>query len=295
MGETRSVPEVLGQAGNPGGQNGTKKVEPVTATCPSCGKSIPKKATGCPHCGARVDPRARVSLRKVHLSVLLLGIIGVGLVFYAYQEATRVTPINQVNAGLEGKTVLISGVVIDASYDARYEKTSFTVLDDTGNISFYGWSDFTSELQASGIYPSIGDRIQVEGTVDVYTSSVSGNTITSLEVTGTSAFKVVYVEAVERQIADILLNQLYEKVQIEGQVVAKKGSTNTMLTVQDGSGGQITVFVSEDLINLAGEDVFLPNVSQTVKVIGMVSEYNDQVEIVPSNATGSAIILTGGS
>ncbi len=268
--------------------------EKETPTCPSCGKPVPE-GESCPACGATLSTKDRISLRRVHLSFLLLGIIGVAMVTYAYFDATHITPINLITADMDGRTVLINGTVIDVAYDERYEKTTFTVNDTTGSIDVFGWSDFTSALRASPTQPSVGDQILVEGLVDVY------NDVASLEIKSLASYEVIYVTAQPKEIGTILVGDVGKKVVINGNVTEKfvsySGTTVNFisLTVKHLTNpNTIDVFVTGALLALAGFDAAsLPNATQTVEVVGMVWLYGGQVEILPSNATSAAIRITG--
>ncbi len=265
-----------------------------TPTCPSCGKPVPG-GESCPSCGAALSSKGRISLRRVHLSFALLGIIGVAMVAYAYYDANHIIPINTITPDMNGRTVLINGTVMDVAYDERYEKTTYTVNDSTGSIKVFGWSDFTSALRASPTQPSIGDQILVEGVVDVY------NEIVSLEVKSLASYHVVYVPAQAIEIGNILVGDVGKKIIINGNVTEKfvsySGTTVNFisLTVKHlTTASTIDVFVSGDLLALAGFNAaVLPNATQLVEVIGMVTLYGGQVEILPSNATSAAIRITG--
>ncbi len=268
--------------------------EKETPTCPSCGKIVPQGDT-CPSCGAVLGAKGRISLKRVHLAFLLLGIIGIAMVAYAYYDATHIIPINSITPDMNGRTVLISGVVIDAAYDERYEKTTYTVNDSTGSIAVFGWSDFTSALRLSPEQPSIGDRILVEGLVDVY------NNVASLEVKSLASYQVLYVSAEAKEIGTILVGDVGKKIIINGNVTEKfvsySGTTVNFisLTIKHlTTASTIDVLVSGDLLALAGLNAaVLPNATQLVEVVGMVTLYGGQVEILPSNATSAAIRITG--
>ncbi|MHA1822127.1 MAG: hypothetical protein ACTSVC_16755, partial [Promethearchaeota archaeon] len=254
---------------------------------------VPRRKT-CIKCGASLERKNRISITRIHLSALILGIIGLSLLTYGYIDANRIYPINTITPAMEGKNVIIAGTVVDMQYDDRYEKTSFTVNDSTGSISFYGWSDFTSALKERGVYPSIGDNITVEGVVDVYNSSYSG-LITSLEVPNANTFKVIYVKPQLMNISDILKNHIGKKVCVRGNItdkyISKSGlEVNFMTYDLTDNSGTIEIFIPGDLIAITGSDsTVYPNVTQSVEITGMVSIYKEQLEIIPSNATNSAI------
>jgi len=269
-------------------------------TCPSCGKSIPV-AKSCNKCGASLGPEGRISLKTAHKYILVLGIIGVFLLGYGYFQANYITPIDQITPDMEGQVVQIMGTVTDVDYDYRYEKTSFTVVDETGSIEFFGWSDFTSSLRQSSHFPGIGDDVIVEGTVNVYNSSYSG-LIVSIEVENIEALTVLYKTPQRKDIGDILLNDLNLKVSIEGNVTDRyatdddnDGVIDFMILEVTDLTGDIDVFVTDSQIALAGSYAAYPEINQTVEIIGIVAQYGAELEIIPSNATSGAIKIVEGS
>ncbi|MBD3351294.1 MAG: hypothetical protein GF364_07385 [Candidatus Lokiarchaeota archaeon] len=261
--------------------------------CPSCGSYI-EKADACYKCGAKINPKDRISLKKLNLSVLIIGLIGISLLFYAFYEANKITPINKIDEGMNGKSVQISGIIIDIDYDSSYQKTSFTVNDSTGSIDFYGWSDFSSALQEEPIFPGIGDNVIVQGTVDVYDGYYGA--VIQIEVTSTKSYELQYNAPIESDVNQIGVNNLTTKVSIEGQVIDKyikySGSSINfvILTVSDITG-DIEVFISDSLLNLAGEQAIIPDITDNVQIIGMVDEYDGDPQIIPTNATNNAITI----
>lgn len=270
-----------------------KKKKTAFVKCPSCGQKIPR-STACIKCGAGLEARERVKLRKIHLYVLILAGIGIGLLFFAFYEANRITPIGSITAGMDGDNVQIAGLITDIEYDSEYEKTAFSVNDTTGEIEFYGWSDFTSDLLVSGNIPNIGDNITVEGTVDVYDGTYG--TVISLVVTSTDSYEIVYVPAVMKEINAVSNDDIGAKVNIQGTVADKYTSYDgtsvsfVILTVEE-AGSEITVFLNEAQISLADDNFMIPEISDTVNITGMVTYYDGDLEIIPSNTTGAISIV----
>ena len=264
--------------------------------CPSCGKSVPM-AKSCNKCGAALGPEGRFSLKTANKLILALGIIGIIVLGFGYYQANYITPIDQITPDMEGQVVQIKGIVTDVTYDYTYEKTSFTVTDDTGSIEIFGWSDFTSSLRELSYYPSIGDSIIVEGTVNVYNSSYSG-LIVSIEVESAESFRIIYNHAEPKDIVDILLNDINLKVSIQGNVTDRYSTDSDSNGVIDFMNleitdltGSIDVYVSDSQIALADTLAVFPEINQTVKITGIVTQYGANLEIIPSNATSGAITI----
>ena len=268
-----------------------KKKYDTTVSCPSCGKHVPKGLM-CRECGANLGPKGRLSLKKIYLMIFFLGIIGFVLLYYAYYQATYVTPIEEVVYLDEGETIRVSGKVIELSYDDRYEKTLFKIEDATGTIEIFGWSDFTSDLRDTQRLPGIGDNITAEGTVSIYKDT------RSLELSSTDSYDIITEDPEDLAIGDILLNNLNDKVQIFGQVIDREISyygteiNHVFLTVRDTTGS-IKVYITGDHIALVEKYAIIPEVNHTVEITGMVSEYRGELEIIPSTPTSEDIVIIG--
>jgi DNA/RNA endonuclease YhcR with UshA esterase domain/ribosomal protein L32 len=268
-----------------------KKKYDITIKCPSCGKSVPKGRT-CRECGAQFGPKGRIKLSRIYLSMIFLGIIGLIFLSYAYYNAIAVTPIDDVYTLQDGDNVRISGMVIDIEYDDRYEKTSFTVKDSSGEIEVFGWSDFTSDIIEEEYIPSIGDNITVEGTVSIWKDT------RSIEVGSADSFEIIWRDEDDMLIGDILLKHLYDKVVVRGFVEEVQDSyfgtsyDYVILTLTDYTG-EIRVYISGDQIALADKYAIIPEENQTVEITGMVTEYKGQLEIIPSSATSESIEIIG--
>ncbi|MFO8017376.1 MAG: hypothetical protein R6U96_01975 [Promethearchaeia archaeon] len=261
--------------------------------CPSCGKRVPDIGS-CNKCGASLRQIDRLTTKKVHIYMLVIALIGGGLMVYAYHKATLITPIGDISPNMEGEVVRISGTIVDMDYDATYEKASFTVNDTSGTIDFYGWSEFTSDLQDSDTLPGIGDKVIVEGTVDVYNSSYSG-LITSLVVENVDSIEFLSVDTMEMEIGEILLNHVGKRVEIEGEVVSRYLSPidyqngQYMLFTVSENNENITAYLSAGQMGLADDAVVYPEIGDHVKVTGVVDEYQGEIAIIPSTATEKSI------
>ncbi|MGV9199215.1 MAG: hypothetical protein ACOC44_03440 [Promethearchaeia archaeon] len=270
-----------------------KKEEKNYVICPSCGKRVPDIGS-CNKCGSSLSLRDRLTIKKIHIYILVMALIGGGLMVYAYYKATYITPIGDINPGMDGQVIRVSGTIVDVDFDSRYEKASFTVNDSSGSIDFYGWSDFTSDLRESSTIPGIGDKVIVEGAVDVYNSSYSG-LITSLVVENVDSIEYLPMDTQEMDIGEISLDDVGIRVKIEGEVVSR------YLAPIDSQYGQfmrftvsqnnenITAYVNSGQIGLADEALVYPELGDQVEVTGVIDEYHNEVEIIPSTATEQSI------
>lgn len=269
------------------------KDEQAFTHCPSCGKKVPNKGS-CNKCGASLSLTDRLTIKKLHVYILILGIIGAGLMGYAYYEATYITPIGDINPNMEGQVIRMSGTIVDVEFDSRYDKTSFRLNDSTGSIDFYGWSDFTSDLREAGILPGIGDEVIVEGTVDIYNSSYSG-LITSIVVNKVDAIELLPSSAKKMDIKEILLNDVGKVVKIEGEVKSRYLTPldypydRYMSFTVEGNGENITVYVNAGQIGLAGDKLVYPEIGDQVEILGLIEEYDNELEILPTTATERGI------
>ncbi len=260
--------------------------------CPSCGK-FSKRDTSCHRCGASFKKGDRLSLKAVHLFILFLSLSGIGLMAYGYQVGNHITPLNEVTADMGGEIVQVRGTVIDLRYDSRWERTSFVIKDDTGNMTVFGWSDFTSRIRAENKIPNLGDELIAEGYVNVYESEWSGVQVT-LELRDTRTMQLLPVAATPMNLTDIsAIDHFGLKVDVEGSVVDRFISYSgteirfAILTIEQ-YGREMDIFISGSQLEFAPE-IVIPNVTQYIGVTGVVGEFNNLPQVLPSNTTTNAI------
>lgn len=268
-------------------KNNIEKTNPEKITCPSCGRRVEKKDF-CTICGASFNPKNRTSLKSVIIFIWIMGAVGIGMLGYGYYNANYITPIDQITADMEGQTVQVSGTVLSLDYNENFQLTSFLIKDDTGTIEFFGWSEFTSDIKENG-YPGIGDEVIIEGVVSVYEEEVS------IELEDSDSLTIIEIEPEEKEIKDLSEDDIDLKIEIQGNVTDEYPDSQDITTLEykfftvDDGTGEITVFIGGDQISFTGEKSNIPNINDTVRIIGIVDLYNEELEIIPSYLTDDGI------
>jgi len=281
-------------------KNGKNEDKEITK-CPSCGRSVPKLSY-CKSCGASLEPAHRIATKSVLLFVLIIAGLGVGMLAYGFIRGNYISPIGSINAGMEGDTVRIQGYITDIEYWETYERTTFEISDKSNNrIKVSGWSEFTSDIKEEG-YPEVGDKVIVEGTVDVYQDEVS------IEVTDANSIIITYQSPSPYNIGDIdqyseieanNFNLLYKKVNITGEITDynEYDYGNTLLIEIEESFYDINVKTTPDRISFSGAMGETPvvldedDIGSDVQIIGMIDVYWDynSPQILPSTMTNKSI------
>jgi len=267
-----------------------------THRCPSCGKKNPE-GSSCVHCGATFDTKKRTSVKKTHVLMVILSLIGMGMIAVASYEINKITPIGEITEEMDGEVVQITGLVLDMEYNREYEIISFTINDSSGSIEVFGWSDITTELRNHEWHPSLGDNITLEGRVDYTEDAYYGATL-QLEMFNLQSLEHVHVNAQNKSIGEILWDDVGEKVMITGEVsyknVVSSGGTidYALYEITDQNSDTIPMYMKEDMFWNEDQDFSFPNETQTVRIIGIIEEFNGELEIIPSNITNSAIQIT---
>lgn len=258
-----------------------------TADCPSCARYVgPYQA--CPYCGTRMT--GRVSLSVVKIAAALLATVGLVALWYV---ATRVeiptVAIGQVDAGMNLAYVRLAGRCTRApSYDPRTEYLSFWIADDTGALRVVSYRAASRALLDQQRLPALADHISVAGTL-----RVEGE-FRTLTINAPDQLVISRPEAAERPIGSLGFDDYYQRIRVRGQVrnVRQPYPGLTLYTLRDLTGA-IDVAVSRDLIalshSMASLDAVapaplshLPELGQSIEVVGVVSRYGDTLQLVPA-------------
>jgi RecJ-like exonuclease len=251
-----------------------EKIEKEPTICPSCGKRVPK-LDYCEACGTSFKPEKRVKVKFIFLFIIFIAAIGISMIVYGYVVGNRITPIANIDASMEGESKRIEGTVIGIDYWDTYERTTFLVLGETGYIEVTGWAEFTNDLRISG-YPAIGDKVIVEGQVSVYLGQVS------LEVSDAEKIITDRQEPIPLNIGNIGLYLWGKKVLVQGNITnVNEYSWGSIITMEDETG-EIEVEVSSSQIEFMGGYAQIPQENETIILMGMVSNYYEDVQLIPS-------------
>jgi len=261
--------------------------------CPSCGRYVGPHAA-CPYCGARLT--GRIPIHIVKIAAVLLATVGLAVLWLAATraEAPRVT-IGQAGATMNMAYVRLEGRCTRApTYDPESEYLGFWIADDTGEIYVSAYRAETRQILVQGRVPTLGDRVEVAGTLRIREDFVS------LTVNVPEQLQVTRAEPVDRAIGSIAPEDQYLRVRVRGQVrsVYEPYQGLTLITIRDETGS-IPIAINEDLVALStisptvwpsplallrtgahGKALYI---GQSVEVVAAVSLYGDAPQLVPAS------------
>ncbi|TXT64053.1 MAG: hypothetical protein BAJALOKI1v1_620004 [Promethearchaeota archaeon] len=250
------------------------EIEVETTNCPSCGKMVPKKEY-CEICGATFQPKKRIKTKAIFIFILIIAAIGISMLIYGYVVGNRITPIANITTDMEGQRKRIQGTVIGIDYWDTYERTTFFIMGETGFIEVSGWAEFTTDLKLSG-YPGIGDKIIVEGEVSVYLGQVS------LEVENVDNMLIEPQIPIPVNIENIGLALYGTKVIIQGNITeVNEYDWGSILTIEDATD-EIEFEITTNRIAFTDGRAQIPKENETIILMGMVSHYRFEPQIIPS-------------
>lgn len=137
--------------------------------CPVCGEYA-GAATRCSHCGAVIQ--VLLSLRIFRWAALGLATVGLGLLFAMsrYREIPLVR-VGDIERSMNFAFVRMRGDAVDDARifrrDGRVESVRFTLCDETGEIVVRAQRDRAQWLEDREMVPSVGDRMEVVGSLNV--------------------------------------------------------------------------------------------------------------------------------
>lgn len=244
--------------------------------CGSCGRFVGPHER-CPHCGAQMA--GRLAVRTVKLVAVLLGTLGLALIWWA----ARGVPIPEISIGEAGGAMNLAYVRLQGrltrglTYDPESGYLGFWLADETGEVHVNAYADVTRELLVQGKLPATGDEVSVAGTLRIREDYFS------LTLNVPEHLNLQRPTAIPLGAGEITLLDEGLRVCVRGHVqrIAEPYEGLTLVDVRDDSG-EITIAVGEAVEALTGE---LPEMvaGQAIIVAGTVSLYKTTPQIVPAD------------
>lgn len=185
----------------------------------------------------------------------------------------------------EGSRVRLVGE-IRRVYEPYEGLTLITLADESGEI-IVALNEEIATVTGSMPETSIGQAIEIEGTVDLYHATpqvvpASGDDITIVATPIASA--TLPAPTLDRLGADLI----GKKVSVQGRVVWLEGIKGGVKATLDDGTAQVTLLLWDDVHRALPAPGEL-DVGAQVEVTGKISVYEGELEIVPSKATDVTI------
>jgi len=248
------------------------------AGCPSCGRFVGPYET-CPYCGAQVGKR--LSLRLIKGVAVLLATVGLIALWWAARNVqVPLLTAEQALGTMNMAYVRLQGdVVRGPTYDPEGEYLSFWLDDGTGEVMVSAYRDVTRVLVSEERVPTLGDEVEVAGTLRIREDFVSLTLNVSEHLTLERPAPVPVKAGALTSLDEGL------RVVVSGEVRETFTPYDglTLITVRDASG-EVPVTVDETLTALTGP---LPDIveGQGIVVTGTVSLYRDEPQLAPASVT----------
>ena len=254
---------------------------PPETLCPSCGKFV-GAYTRCPYCGC--EHKLRMSIRFFRFFALAVSIGGLFLIWLAARgikaPLVKVGDLGPMNSfayvRIEGENVRTS------AYDDG--GIGFVLDDGTGTIRVTAYADTGKALTELGRVPGPGDRVSVEGTVQITEdrARLLVNVPEKVRVARLAAAAAA-TPAAAMEIGDVTHAAKGREITIVGKVTTRSRIPNGLKFQLTDPTGSIDVVLWEstrDRVTALGLQI---EEGRFLKVRGHVGEYRGALQVVPKS------------
>ena len=245
----------------------------LETVCPNCGRYVGAYEK-CPYCGAPIPKR--MSIKIFRYGSLILSIIGLFILFLiAREKEIPLIKVEDISPTMNFAYVRIKGRVIRyPKFDTKLKSLSLSVNDGTGDIFVKAYRVVGDKLYKTGKIPSIGDIIDVQGTLRIRGSqkSLTINIPEKVKIS-TPSFKKI-------RLKDINDNLLYHNVIVEGIVKDVRYYRNFISLIISDKNNKSRVKVPLNLERI-GSHIPQLNYGYKIRIKGMVSYYGGYYQILP--------------
>ena len=197
-----------------------------------------------------------------------------------------VTPIGEIGTAHIGQEVTVEGVVVKAAgFSSGF---TFTLDDGSGQIVLLMWHPVYDDCW-DAVEINIGARVRATGEVSEYEGRLQiepdfGGDVKALE--GAAAW------ATARQIGTLSGADADQRVMIEGEVVRVESHSRSVKVFVKDETGEIVVFLWRTVLDRIAANTALGTPGSRVRVIGTVSVYRNNLELIPT-LPNDVIVLSG--
>ncbi len=256
--------------------------------CPACGKEFGRKKRKCPHCAAPMAFRVKEST-IIKVSCVVFVSLTIILALLAVFSDTEVSKVEDLKEEDSFEIMRFKGKIVESPryYPEDYSdigRMKLLLNDTTGEITINVAANIVEELMDQGKIPSLGDEIDVMGSVGVFKTGgvtdmdikISDNGLLlesgyeydsysySLTLTNPDNLEIMSNDYDSLSISDIAGTggDAYEngkKVKIEGTVISSvtNWSSAYQITLKDmTTDDTILLYVPKDVVELSGVDLY---------------------------------------
>ncbi len=206
----------------------------------------------------------------------MLALGGIGILLFAVSgAATPTLSIGNITPTMNFAYVKIVGKVTRGPiYDAEQESLRFYVADDTGELQVGSFREVTQQLVSEGRVPTVGDAVEVEGTLRVR------DDFTTLNLSSADKVDVIAPELTTRTWQEITRADELTLMELQGDVREIRQPYNGLTVVTVGNrGGEVDVAVYGDVEALYGPPVSLEP-GDGVRLRAIVTFFRDAPQLV---------------
>lgn len=252
--------------------------QPDDSVCRSCGRFV-GPATRCKYCGAPI--RQRISLRFFRWAAVLLATIGLAILYV--MSIMRDVPHLDIGAISNTMNFAYINVVGQVPQSARVYRSGdivssvgFTLDDGTGRIPVRAYGKRARELVESGRLPRAGDRISMDGSLNVSAEDAK------IYLQVPESLEILERKEIERlSLAEVNADRVGELVEVSGRIAAvdEPGSSRRpwLIALEDDSGGLELVIWDNVYQYLSNPDRLREGAMVALR--GEVSEYKGQLRV----------------
>ena len=266
--------------------------------CPSCGRFV-GTATRCPYCQTETQKRLSIRIFKI-ISVLLSTIGLLMLLYYARNVKTPEVLIKDLGPLSNFAHVRIIGTVNQSYGINQWGSLSFSVKqgdgDDSQVVRVAAYSKTAKEIEAKGLVPRKGDKVEFEGQVRVQKESLSmlinasehikilkrGNPALNMPDRAKGQFPRLNESRLEtKQPSDITADMIKKPVKLIGRVKESQQLEKdcVVIRLENNTEKGLPLFIPE----FSKKGYPLPMGGTMVEAVGLVKEYNGEIEVEISN------------
>ena len=185
-------------------------------------------------------------------------------------------PIGQVNNSMLGQEVTVEGQIeATESFSAGFK---FTLVDSTGQIVLLMWQAVYRDCE-DGAGLNLNARVRATGTLDEYGGELQ---VQPTWGGGVSVIEPTAAWAEPRQLGSLSGSDEGRRVMVEGEVLRTAGGSSWVKVFLADESGEMGVFLWRNVLDLIPNNTGLGTAGSRVRVVGTVTIYQSNLEIVPT-------------